>query len=76
MQQQIVCMKKRTICHCNGVTEAEVMRILKKGAQNIGDISRLTLASTGCGRCKVEVEAIVAGYLKNKKSEPQQKLNF
>lgn len=68
--------KNRTVCICNGVTETEILKILKKGALNLEEIRKFTLASTSCGRCKPEVEALLETYLVNKKISPQRKIEF
>jgi nitrite reductase (NADH) large subunit len=67
---------KKTVCICNGVTKSEIVRILKKGAINLEEVRQFTLASSGCGRCKPEVEAIVDDYLKGKTSPLQRRLEF
>jgi nitrite reductase (NADH) large subunit len=68
--------RNKLVCICNGVTETEIVNILKKGAVKLDDVRKFTLASTSCGRCKPEVEALVERYLKNKKRPLQQKLEF
>jgi NAD(P)H-nitrite reductase large subunit len=68
--------KNRQLCICNGVTEKEILKILKKGAKSLDDVKNFTLAATGCGRCKGEVEALLNQYLKNKKPDLQRDLNF
>ena len=68
--------KNRTVCICNGVTKSEIVRILKKGAINLEEVRKFTLASSSCGRCKPEVETIIDDYLKGKKSPLQRKIEF
>lgn len=68
--------KKITVCICNGVTKSEIVRILKKGAINLEEVRKFTLASSSCGRCKPEVEAILDDYLKEKSRPMQQKIKF
>lgn len=68
--------KNRQVCLCNGVTEKEILRILKKGAKNIDDVKRFTLSATSCGRCKGEVEVLLNQYFKNKKPDLQQDFDF
>jgi NAD(P)H-nitrite reductase large subunit len=68
--------KNRLICHCNGVTEYEILRVLKKGAKNFDEVSKFTLASTNCGRCKPEIVAITNRYFLGKKTDLQQNIEF
>ena len=68
--------RKRVVCQCNGVTETEILRILKKGAKNVDEVSKITLASTGCGRCKGEIIMITNSYLSNKKPDIQRHIDF
>lgn len=68
--------KNRTICLCNGVTEKDILRILKKGARDLGDVKKFTLASASCGRCKVEVEAIITRFSLSHNSDLQQYIDF
>lgn len=53
------------ICNCKCVTKAEVITsIRKKGASSFSDVRAITLATTGCGRCKSDVENVVNEELK------------
>lgn len=72
-------MSKKTIrpvCTCNGVTKNEILRVLKKGARNYNEVKGLTLASTGCGKCKSEVLAVINQYFENKIPDLQYNLDF
>lgn len=64
------------VCICNGVTENEILRILKRGARDLGDVKKITLASSSCGRCKSEIEAVMARYLSSKTPDLQQNIDF
>ncbi len=68
--------KNRVVCQCNGVAETEILHILKKGANNIDEISKFTRASTGCGKCKIEIKALLEQYLMNKIPDFQHKIEF
>ncbi len=68
--------KNRLVCICNGVTETDILRILKKGARDVGDVRKFTLASTVCGRCRSEIQTIVDQYLSTIKPDLQQNINF
>jgi nitrite reductase (NADH) large subunit len=68
--------KNITVCICNGVSKSEIIKILKKGADNLGEVKKFTLAATSCGRCKPQVEAILENFLKEKKKPLQRKIEF
>lgn len=66
------------ICNCKCVTKAEIMAsIRKKGANSFSDVRTITLATTGCGRCKSDVENIVNEELKKHAARMMQfKIDF
>ena len=68
--------KNRIICNCNGVTEAEILKIAKKGADRIDEVGKFTLAGSSCGRCRVEIKAILDGRKKVNKPDFQHKIIF
>ncbi len=47
------------ICNCNGVTKAQIIESVLKGARSVRGVSDATRACTGCGSCRPEVQAIV-----------------
>jgi NAD(P)H-nitrite reductase large subunit len=58
-------LRSKFICNCKCVTKGEILgSIRKKGADSFSDVRTITLATTGCGRCKSEVESIVEAELK------------
>jgi len=48
------------ICDCNNVSKADIVEAVLKGARSVQAVCDATRASTGCGSCRPEVEAIVA----------------
>jgi NAD(P)H-dependent nitrite reductase large subunit len=48
------------ICDCNGVSKAQLIEAVLGGARSVQAVCDITRASTGCGSCRPEVEAIVA----------------
>lgn len=68
--------KNRLVCLCNGVTETAIIRILNRGARDIDDVKKFTLASSGCGKCKSEIEAVMEQFYRNKISDLQQNIDF
>jgi ferredoxin-nitrite reductase len=47
------------ICNCNGVTKAQIIEAVLGGARSFRAVCDATRASTGCGSCKPEVQAIL-----------------
>ena len=47
------------ICDCNGVSKAQIIEAVLSGARSVQAVCDATRASTGCGSCRPEVEAIV-----------------
>jgi glycerol-3-phosphate dehydrogenase len=68
--------KNRLICLCNGVTEKEILQILRRGAKDLEDVKNFTLASSGCGRCKGEVIGIIEHYFSTKTTDLQRNIQF
>ncbi len=48
------------ICDCNDVSKAQIVEAVLSGARSVQAVCDATRASTGCGSCRPEVEAIVA----------------
>jgi NAD(P)H-nitrite reductase large subunit len=49
-----------TICHCMGVTRGEIIDAIKKyHLKTTEEVSEKTGASTGCGGCQPDVQAIL-----------------
>ena len=68
--------KQKIVCVCNGVTEKDIFRILKKGARNLEDVKKFTSAATGCGKCRSETEAIIQRFNESKAPDLQTNINF
>ena len=48
------------VCDCNNVSKAQIIEAVLQGARSFRAVCDATRASTGCGSCRPEVEAIVA----------------
>ena len=48
------------VCDCNDVSKAQIVEAVLSGARSVQAVCDATRASTGCGSCRPEVEAIVA----------------
>ncbi len=51
---------------CSMVSEQEIIQELEKGAISTEEIQSATTGGTTCGRCLMEIDAIVEAHLKNK----------
>jgi nitrite reductase (NADH) large subunit len=49
----------RTICFCNCVSYAALVEAIRTGSRTLAQIKDKTRASTGCGGCECDVEAIL-----------------
>lgn len=47
------------ICHCRMVKTDVVRNAIKSGCRSISDLSRSTMAGTGCGACKKELKLVL-----------------
>ena len=47
------------VCDCNNVSKAQIVEAVLQGARSVRAVSETTRATTGCGSCRPEVEAIV-----------------
>ena len=68
--------KSKLLCLCNLVSEKEILSVLKRGARNLEEVQKITLATTGCGRCKGEIEATINHYFSSKAPDLQQNIDF
>lgn len=75
---QFMLQRVKFICNCKSVSKGEILTsIRKKGANSFSDVRTITLATTGCGRCKFEVESIVNDELKKHTDRNMQlKIDF
>jgi nitrite reductase (NADH) large subunit len=48
-----------TVCHCNGVSKADLRECVFSGACGLHAVMQATRASTGCGSCKPLVKELV-----------------
>ncbi|MBQ8635393.1 Fe-S cluster assembly protein NifU [bacterium] len=66
------------ICHCFSVSEKDIIDAINiNGAKNFDDVSKITSAGLACGRCKENIKAILARYIKQEEKQvltPVQKI--
>lgn len=47
------------VCHCRGVTDRQIRRLVKDGACSTREIARATGAGMRCGGCRSNVTRVV-----------------
>ena len=47
------------VCHCRGVTDRQIRRLVKDGAASTREVARATGAGLRCGGCRSNVKQIV-----------------
>jgi NAD(P)H-nitrite reductase large subunit len=62
----------QTVCHCNNISKETIVRAIAKGAETVGEVTRLTGAGKGtecatknpAGRCCcTDIQALIDSYL-------------
>ena len=48
------------VCHCRGLTEAEIRKVVRDGARTRRAVAGACGASDGCGGCTEAVRSIIA----------------
>jgi len=47
------------LCHCRMVPTEKVKNAVKLGCHSVAEVSRTTLAGTGCGSCRKDIEDVI-----------------
>ena len=47
------------VCHCRGITDRQIRRLVKDGACSTRDVARATGAGLRCGGCRSNVKRVV-----------------
>ena len=47
------------VCHCRGVTDRQIRRLVKDGANSTREVARATGAGMRCGGCRSNVTKVV-----------------
>ncbi len=50
------------LCHCRMITAEKVFDSIKQGCRTIEDVGRTTLAGTGCGSCRPDIEKLLTQF--------------
>ena len=59
------CYKHDELCHCRNVATEKVYLAIKDNAFSVEAVSRATLAGTGCGSCKKDIEDLLHQFKKS-----------
>ena len=59
------------VCHCNGVSDKTVRRVVREGAQSISEVGRACGAGTCCQGCGPTISRII-----DHESHRQSKASF
>jgi bacterioferritin-associated ferredoxin len=47
------------VCHCHGITDRQIRRLVRDGASSTRDVVRATGAGLRCGGCRSNVKQVV-----------------
>ena len=47
------------VCHCRGVTDRQIRRLVRDGAYSTRDVARATGAGLRCGECRSNVKKVI-----------------
>lgn len=46
------------VCHCRGITDRQIRRLVREGASSTRDVARATGAGLRCGGCRSNVKQV------------------
>ncbi len=52
------------LCHCRMVATEKVITVIKQGVFTTPEVGRVTMAGTGCGSCKKDIEELTKYLIK------------
>lgn len=60
------------VCHCNGVSDRTVRRVVRDGALSVAEVGRACGAGTCCRGCSSTIDRIIRAecHRQSKSSEP------
>lgn len=59
------CYNHEELCHCRNVPTEKVFTSIKNECFKVEDVSRTTLAGTGCGSCKKDITDLIEQFKKS-----------
>jgi len=51
--------RPRKVCLCKSVSKEQILKAIEKGCITVELIAKETMATTGCGTCKKDVQRIL-----------------
>ncbi|RRF91102.1 MAG: (2Fe-2S)-binding protein [Coriobacteriaceae bacterium] len=66
----------KKFCNCRDVTYADIMKAIRGGATTADEVSRVTGAGTGCGRCREALDYVVRDFLEEFRAESEGTLGI
>ncbi|AZZ36671.1 hypothetical protein CIK05_07675 [Bdellovibrio sp. qaytius] len=58
------CYNHEELCHCRNVPTEKVFTSIKNGCFKTEDVSRTTMAGTGCGACRQDIDQLIEQFNK------------
>ena len=55
--------REKLACRCHNVTYGKIYDAVKNGAKTVEEVSELTRAGTGCGKCREFLEFLVRDFV-------------
>lgn len=59
------CYNHEELCHCRNVATEKVFTSIKNECFKVEDVSRTTLAGTGCGSCRKDITDLIEQFKKS-----------
>lgn len=59
------CYNHEELCHCRNVSTEKVFTSIKNECFRVEDVSRTTLAGTGCGSCRKDIGDLIDQFKKS-----------
>lgn len=59
------CYSHEELCHCRNVSTEKVFEAIKNECFKVDDVSRATLAGTGCGSCRKDILNLIEQFKKS-----------
>lgn len=59
------CYTHEELCHCRNVTTEKVFTAIKNNCFKTEDVSRTTMAGTGCGACREDISNLIEQFKKS-----------
>jgi bacterioferritin-associated ferredoxin len=56
------CYNHEELCHCRNVPTEKVFSAIKGNCFRVEDVSRTTLAGTGCGSCRKDISDLIEQF--------------